>query len=192
MPTTNGCKQGGKRDEPGVLPVRRREREGGGEETPSELESLGGDDDEEDEDKEEGEVSSDLQGMSVPPSLPSLGFCRSRRPCQPLELSWPRWWGRSHRAPGVQSPRPRLPALGLSFQCPLGMFMALFIAQCHSRFSYTLSDFGWWCWGDRSHTSLVLVIHRPAARLVTSPRLPLVASWAVSMGDLVMVALGPP
>jgi hypothetical protein len=75
--TANGCRHGGKGDEP-RMPPKRRQRHGGGEDTPSEPESLVGDDKEEDEYGVEGKVT---PPPHAPPheSLPSLGDIFSRQ-----------------------------------------------------------------------------------------------------------------
>jgi hypothetical protein len=44
--------------------------------------------------------------------------------------------------------------------------------------------------GRQSHTSSVLILRHPTAHPVTSPCLPLVASLALSVGDLAMVPPG--
>jgi hypothetical protein len=67
------------------------------------------------------------------------------------------------------------------------MCMALFIDLSRSHFSSSCSDFKRWCWGDRSHTSLVSIVHRAAACPVTSLCLPLEVSSVASVGDLAMV-----
>jgi hypothetical protein len=76
---------------------------------------------------------------------------------------------------GVQDAEPlsKKPALGPSCRCPLGM--ALFIGSLRSHFSCSSSDLKRWCWGDRSHTLLALIVRRPTTHLVTPPYLPLVA-----------------
>jgi hypothetical protein len=73
----------------------------------------------------------------------------------------------------MRSPRRRKPTLGPCW-CPLGMTLS--VGSPCSHFSYSCSDFERWCWGDRSRTSLTLIIHRPTTRLVTPSYLPLVAS----------------
>jgi hypothetical protein len=57
MSTANGCRHRGKGDGTRALPERQQRRGGRGEETPFELESLGGNDEEEHEDREEREVT---------------------------------------------------------------------------------------------------------------------------------------
>jgi hypothetical protein len=70
--------------------------------------------------------------------------------------------------------------------------MALFIGLCCSHFSCFCSDFKQWRWGDRSHSSSVPIIRRPMAFPMTFPRPHFVVSSAASVGDLVVVAPGPP
>jgi hypothetical protein len=72
------------------------------------------------------------------------------------------------------------------------MRMVLSISLHRSLFSCSCSDFKRWCWGDRSRTSLALIVHRSAAHLATSPYVPLVASSNARVGDLAMVLLGYP
>jgi hypothetical protein len=72
------------------------------------------------------------------------------------------------------------------------MHVTLVIGLCCFRFSYFCSDFTKWCRGDRSHTSLVPIACRSVARPAILPCLPLMASWTMSMGDLVVVTLGSP
>jgi hypothetical protein len=68
------------------------------------------------------------------------------------------------------------------------MRMVLSVDLCRSRFSCFCSDIKRWCWGHRSHTSSILIIHQPMMHLATSLCLPLVLSFR-SMGDL---AIPPP
>jgi hypothetical protein len=70
--------------------------------------------------------------------------------------------------------------------------MALSISLCRSRFSCLCSNFKRWCWGDRSCTSSVPIVHQHAPHPATFLRLPLVVSLAASASDLVMVAQGLP
>jgi hypothetical protein len=69
--------------------------------------------------------------------------------------------------------------------------MALFIGLCCSRPSCFCSNFKRWYWDDMSHTSSVSVVHWCVAHSVTFSHLPLVASSAASMDDLVVVDPGP-
>jgi hypothetical protein len=73
--------------------------------------------------------------------------------------------------------------LGLFCQCPLGMCMALFVGLCRSHFCCFSPDIERWCWGGRSHTSSVPVVHRSMTCPVTSPRPPFVASSIASMDE---------
>jgi hypothetical protein len=92
MSTVNNCGHEGKGDRPGAPPVWWQGH--GGEDTPSEPESLGGDDEEEDEDEEEGEVTP-LPHSSLPEDLPSLGASSASK------------WGSSSACAGQNSPRQR-------------------------------------------------------------------------------------
>jgi hypothetical protein len=99
--------------------------------------------------------------------------------------------GLSSLGTGVQSLHLRRPILGLFCQCRPGMRMVLSLV-CHSRFSFFCPNFKKWCWGGRSLTLSVPVIHRFAVRSMRSPLPPLVASPTASVSDLAMVALGSP
>jgi hypothetical protein len=107
-----------------------------------------------------------------------------------------RWGCHSHDVRAIlighqgMEPSSKRAALGLSCRCPPGT--VLFVGLCRSCFSCFCSDFQQWCWGDRSCTSSISVVRQHAARPVTFPRPPLVVASAVSAGNIVVVALGPP
>jgi hypothetical protein len=67
--------------------------------------------------------------------------------------------------------------------------MALSVGSHDSHFYSSYSNFGKWCWGDRSHTSSAPIIRWQTTRLVPSPYFPLVAS--VPRGTLALEESAP-
>jgi hypothetical protein len=68
----------------------------------------------------------------------------------------------------------------------------LSIGLHHSRFSFPCSDVEGECFSDRSRTLVTLIVHWPAACLVTPLYLPLAAVAAANMGDLSLVSSSSP